>query len=98
MIEYKKVPTDQLDDDGQPYEYAEVDDDGKVQAYKRADGSFDIPVDLPPEYIETLTAMAAEKNISLNDFMIEIVMEEIARVTKKNESTETPVEFVEGPL
>jgi predicted HicB family RNase H-like nuclease len=97
MIEYKQVPTDQVDDTGALYEYAEVDADGKIQAFKRADGSFDIPVELPEGYLEVLEDMAKTDGTSLNDFMIKIIMEEIARTAAPADQPTVTEEGLEMP-
>lgn len=80
-MEYKQVPTDMVDDTGTPYEYAEVSEDGVVQAYKRSDGYFDIPLDLPDTLLSVVSDIAKDRGVSVNDLIVSII--EQAVVDKK---------------
>lgn len=87
MIQYTKVDTDLCDSTGARYEYAEVDENGTVQAFKRADGDFDIPLDLDKETIADLALIAHNRNITLNELMVEAISAEADRIIKENENT-----------
>lgn len=78
-LEYKQVPTDQVDNTGTAYEFAEVDENGVVQAYKRADGDWDIPVNLDPETEELVTRAAELEGITVEEFLNRAAKEMLTR-------------------
>lgn len=83
-LEYKQVPTDQVDNTGTPYQYAEVDDNGTVHGYRRADGDWDIPINLDPDTEELVTRAAALEGISVSEFINRAANEMLAQmVTEK---------------
>ena len=79
-LEYKQVPTDQVDNTGTPYQYAEVDENGVVQGYKRADGDWDIPVNLDPETEALVEQAAAIEGVTVEEFVNRAVREQLARM------------------
>ena len=81
-IKYLQQPTDKVDDTGTPYLYAEVTEDGTIQGYKRADGDWDIPLDLPEDVLEVLNSIAKERGITLNDVITEAIVDQI-RIVKE---------------
>lgn len=82
-LEYKQVPTDQVDNTGTPYQYAEVDDDGVVHGYRRADGDWDIPVNLDPETEELVTRAAELEGITVEEFLNRAAKEMLTRMIEE---------------
>jgi predicted HicB family RNase H-like nuclease len=80
-MSYTQVETNKSDSLGRPYLYAEIDENGVEQCYKRADGLFDVPIDLPDEDLLTLALEAHRREITLNDLLVEIIKEQIDRST-----------------
>jgi len=86
MIEYTQVETDLCDNTGAKYQFAEVNTDGIIQGYRRADGDWDIPLELDKEVIADLALIAHARDITLNALIVEVLEEEIARVIKEKSS------------
>lgn len=83
MKEYKRVETDLLDNTGEKYEFAEVNEEGVAQAYKRKDGDWDVPVELPIETIAQLALEAHRQNITLNQLIVKIIEAKIEEEKSK---------------
>jgi predicted HicB family RNase H-like nuclease len=79
----KQIQVDTTDNTGMRYEFAEVDDSGNIVAYKRQDGYWDIPVELDLETIACLAIDAHQKNLTLNELVIEVLTAHINDLKSK---------------
>jgi len=63
-------PTTKCDADGVPYLWEEHLANGEIH-YKRADGDYDVPLELSDEDLAWLEEQAKERGVTVNDIIVE---------------------------
>lgn len=73
--------SEKVDNTGKPYVREERDEHGGV-SYLREDGLWDMPVDLSKDVIAHLALIAHNRDITLNELMLEILEEQVEKPEK----------------
>ena len=72
--------SDLIDNTGKPFVEAEYDEDGNMIRALREDGLWDVPLNLSDEEILILALEAHKQDITLNQLMVNVLLDEMSKL------------------